>query len=109
MPLILIEVREDISIETYHCGTSCNISSLTSNKILQCKLWSCLTEVTGTTFLENKEIDHKKNFLRTSDWFHLAMSSKHAHTLASICLKRSVLLRTFQKNTETRVKLLKIA
>ena len=37
------------------------------------------------------------------------MNSKHAHTLANIFLKNSVLLGTLPSNQETRVQLLKIA
>ena len=64
VPLFVVEINEDFSFHTYHCGSSCSIPSLSSDQIYCCKLWSTLNEI--IRFLQNKVMDHKKEVLMRS-------------------------------------------
>ena len=61
VPQFLIKLNENLSFETYHCGAVCCVPTLTANKVVYCKTWSCLEET--MRFLSNKPNDHKKEVI----------------------------------------------
>jgi hypothetical protein len=61
VPLFLLEIFDDYSFTAYHNGTTCNISSLTANKLKLIKTKSALFE--AVRFLKNKESSHQSNIL----------------------------------------------
>ena len=57
VPRFVLKVKDDLTYTSFHCGSSCTIESLSSNRITICKYWSILNEI--IRFLKNKEESHK--------------------------------------------------
>ena len=53
VPRFWLFIKRDLTVTSFHRGSSCSIPSLSSNKIIHCKLRSVFDEI--ITFLQNKE------------------------------------------------------
>ena len=70
VPRFLLKVKDDLTYTSFHCGSTCTIESLSSNRIRICKQWSILDEI--IRFLRNKEESHKTEVV----FQHLAVMGK---------------------------------
>ena len=61
IPTFLLQIRSDLTYESYHCGVLCTIQSLSSNRIKKLQHLSSIEE--ALAFLNSCELDNKKNVL----------------------------------------------
>ena len=61
VPEFCINISEDFSYSLFHYGSSCLVTSLSSNRINQCNNWSTMYEI--IRYAKTRETDHKANIL----------------------------------------------
>ena len=88
IPKYVLRVKEDLSFQAFHLGSSCSISTIATNKITKCETWSILNEI--LRYLENFSISHKKKIVLEQ------LQSMATRTVGKSVYSTDVIIRSFE-------------